>query len=62
MISDETRGSNFGDLNIIMGFSGIPVEGVLLLWKISTNALDALRPILAEHAPENLLQFVRITS
>jgi hypothetical protein len=58
----QTRGSNFGDLNAIMGFSGIPVEGVLLLWIISNNVLDVLRLILAEPDPENLLQLVRITS
>lgn len=58
----QTRSSNFGDLNIIMGFSGIPVEGVLLLWIVGGNNLDVLRPTLAEPAPENPLQIVWITS
>ena len=51
----QTRGSNFGDLNVIMGFSGIRVEGVLLLWIIGSNALDVLGLILAEPEPDNLL-------
>ena len=50
----KTQGSNFGDLNVIMGFSSIRVEGVLLLWMISSNAL-MLRLILAEPDPDNLL-------
>jgi hypothetical protein len=38
-----------------MGFSGIRVEGILLLWIIGSNALDVLRLILAEPDPDNLL-------
>ena len=58
----QTPGINFEDLNVIMSFSGIPVEGVLLFWIVGSNALNVLRLILAEPAPENLLQIARITS
>lgn len=50
----QTQGSNFGDLNVTVGFSGIRVEGVQLLWVISSNALDVLRLIVAEPDPGNL--------
>ena len=51
----QTQGSNFGDLNVTVGFSGIRVEGVQLLWIVSSNALDVFRLIVAEPDPDNLL-------
>jgi hypothetical protein len=51
----QTRGSSFEDLNVIMGFSGIWVQGVLLHWIIGSNALDVFRLFLAEPDPDNLL-------
>jgi hypothetical protein len=51
----QTRSSNFGDLNVIMSFGSIWVEGVLLLWIIGSNALDVFRLILVEPDPDNLL-------